>query len=45
MGKTELTKHCLANKEIPLIMYQCKESSEEENTSSLVDLIEKILSI
>ncbi len=45
IGKTELTKHCLANKEIPLIMYQCKESSEEENASSLVDLIENILSI
>lgn len=32
MGKTELVKHCLMNKNIPFIMYQCKESNEQDNT-------------
>ncbi len=45
MGKTELIKHCLSDKPVPLIMYQCKETSEQENTTSLTELIKKTLSI
>ncbi len=45
MGKTELIKHCLMNKDRPVIMYQCKESSEQDNTSQLTEIIKKVLGI
>lgn len=45
MGKTELVKHCLLNKNIPVIMYQCKESSELDNTNQLSKLIKEVLNI
>lgn len=41
LGKTELVKHCLANKGVPFIIYQCKESTEEDNTRLLEKLIEQ----
>lgn len=40
-GKTELIKHCLENEKIPFIVFQCKESNEEDNTNSLTELIRK----
>ncbi len=43
MGKTELIKRCLLNKGVPFIMYQCKESSERDNTSQLTKLIQDTL--
>ncbi len=43
MGKTELVKHCLMNKKQPVIMYQCKESSEQDNTIQLTELIKQVL--
>ncbi len=45
MGKTELVKHCLMDKSVPLILYQCKESSEQDNTSQLTDLVKQVLRI
>lgn len=45
MGKTELVKHCLMNKDVPLIIYQCKESSEQDNISQLTKLIQDVLGI
>lgn len=45
MGKTELVKHCLMNKNRPFIMYQCKESSEQDNTNQLTKLIREVLGI
>ncbi len=45
MGKTELIKHCLMNKKVPFIIYQCKESSDEDNTAQLTNLIKQVLNI
>ena len=45
MGKTELVKHSLLNKNIPVIMYQCKESSEQDNINQLTKLIKEVLGI
>lgn len=45
MGKTKLVKHCLMNKDSPVIMYQCKESSEQDNTNQLTELIKKAMGI
>lgn len=45
MGKTKLVKHCLLNKNVPVIMYQCKESTEKDNTDQLTKLIREVLSI
>ncbi len=45
MGKTELVKYCLKNDNIPCIIYQCKESSEEDNTKQLTELIKQVLGI
>ncbi len=45
MGKTELVKHCLMDKSVPLILYQCRESSEQDNTSQLTDLVKQVLRI
>lgn len=45
MGKTELVKHCLKDKGVPFIMYQCKESSEQDNASQLTALIRQTLGI
>ena len=45
MGKTELVKHCLMNKDVPLIMYQCKESSERDNINQLTYLIKLVFGI
>lgn len=45
MGKTELVKHCLLNKNVPVIMHQCKESSEKDNTDQLTKLIKEVLNI
>ncbi len=40
-GKTELAKQCLKNKGVPSIIYQCKESSESDNTSLFTEIIKK----
>jgi uncharacterized protein len=45
IGKTELVKHCLMNKNVLFIMYQCKESSEQDNTYQLTKLLKQILGI
>ncbi len=45
MGKTELIKHCLMNKKTPFIMYQCKESTEEDNINQLSTVISKELNM
>lgn len=45
MGKTELVKHCLMNKNVPLIMYQCKETSEKDNIDQLTNLIKLVLNV
>ncbi len=45
MGKTELVKHCLMNKNVPFIMYQCKESSEQDNINQITNLIKQVLNI
>lgn len=45
MGKTELVKHCLMNKNVPVIMYQCKESSEQDNINQLTKLIRDVLDV
>ena len=45
MGKTELVKHCLMDKDIPFIIYQCKESSEKDNANLLTELIKRELDI
>ena len=45
MGKTELVKHSLLNKNVPVIMYQCKESSEQDNINQLAKLIKEVLDI
>ncbi len=45
MGKTELIKHCVLNKNIPVIIYQCKESSEQDNLNQLTKLIKEVLNI
>lgn len=39
IGKTELAKHCLMDKGVPFIIYQCKESSEKGNTYLLIKSI------
>lgn len=43
MGKTELIKHCLMNKGVPCIIYQCKESNEIDNAHLLGEVIQKEL--
>jgi len=45
MGKTELIKHVLANTGVPFILYQCKESSEKENTEQLSKAIQTVLNL
>lgn len=45
MGKTELIKHCLANKNVPFIIYQCKESSDRDNADLLTEVIKETLKI
>lgn len=45
MGKTELIKHCLKSKESPVIIYQCKESSEQDNAALLTELIQRVLGV
>ena len=45
MGKTELIKHCLVNKNVPFIIYQCKESNEQDNINQLNKLIKEVLNI
>lgn len=45
MGKTELVKHILMHKGVPCIMYQCKESSELDNTILFTQLLRDVLNI
>lgn len=45
MGKTELVKHCLTNRKSPFIIYQCKESTEEDNAAQLSSIIAKELNM
>lgn len=45
LGKTMLLKHCLLNKGIPCIFFQCSLDSEESNTFELTKLIEKELNL
>ncbi len=42
MGKTELIKHCVLKNNVQSIIFQCLESSEQENKNNLTDLISKI---
>lgn len=44
-GKTELVKHYLTNRNSPFIIYQCKESTEEDNTAQLSSIIAKELNM
>ncbi len=44
-GKTELIKHVLSNNSMPFIMFQCKESSEEDNARLLTEQIRSILNM
>ena len=45
IGKTKLAKHCLMDKGVPFIIYQCKESSEKDNTYLLIKSIKHELNI
>ncbi len=44
IGKTELLKHALTNSNFLSIYYECKETSEENNVSSLSAIISETLS-
>lgn len=44
-GKTELVRHTLSDKGVPLILYQCKESSERDNVSLISKRIQKELNL
>ena len=35
MGKTELVRKCVLEQSCPVIMYQCKESNEQDNVEML----------
>lgn len=39
LGKTELLKHCLLNKGIPVVFFQCSQSNERDNTDALTSQI------
>lgn len=41
LGKTELLKHCLLNRSIPCIFYQCVQENEKENAARLTRQVEK----
>lgn len=43
LGKTALLRHCLLNKEVPCIFFQCTNASEEKNTADLTEYIESVL--
>ena len=45
LGKTELVRHALSNKNIPTIIYQCKESSEKDNVLMLEKIINDVLNL
>ena len=45
LGKTELLKHCLLNKGVPAIIYQCNQDSELNNTLALTKSIEDELGL
>ncbi len=45
IGKTELVKHCLMNKSVPCVIYQCRESSESDNARLLEEAIRKTLNL
>ena len=45
LGKTELVRHALSNKNIPTIIYQCKESSEKDNVLMLEKIINEVLNL
>lgn len=45
LGKTELLKHCLLNRDIPCIFYQCVQENEKENVVRLTRQIEKVLGL
>ena len=43
VGKTELIKHCIQDKKNKAIYYECKQTSEENNVSSLCEVISDVL--
>ena len=45
LGKTELLKHCLLNRSIPCIFYQCVQENEKENVARLTRQAEKVLGL
>ncbi len=45
LGKTELIRHALSDKNVPTIIYQCKESSEKDNILMFEEIIKQVLKI
>ena len=45
LGKTELLKHCLLNRSIPCIFYQCVQENEKENVARLTRQAEKVFGL
>lgn len=45
LGKTELLKHCLLNKGIPCIIFQCSQTNEAVNTDRLTAIVENELKL
>lgn len=44
LGKTRLLKHCLLDKNVPCVFFQCSLDNEQSNVEELTKLIEKELS-
>lgn len=45
LGKTELLKQCLSNKNVPLIFYQCTRDNERNNIDALTALVKDVLNV
>mgnify|MGYP002521548008 CR=1 FL=1 len=45
LGKTELVKHCLSDKETTCIYYQCNMESEDSNIKDLTNVLRELLDI
>ncbi len=45
LGKTALLRHCLLNKGVPCVFYQCDQESERSNTDGLTKTIEESLGL
>lgn len=43
MGKTELVRKCALDQKSPVVMYQCKESNEQDNVETLTGLLRTVL--